>query len=122
MRLELSGAVRVTSTRRSCPLTSGSQGLVQAVYPVRRHTWLVLPHDYPGSTSLTVLGAAATAAPDRAGLLAASGHGPSSRPPSRAYTAATAWPSPCHASTRKPVTAGVNWHAAQQNYDSSGTT
>ena len=31
IRLDLSGAVRVTSTGRSCPLTSGSQGLVQAV-------------------------------------------------------------------------------------------
>src|SRR5215470_5539370 len=59
--------------------------------------------------------AVATAAPDTGVLLAATTRGPSSRPPSRACTAAIAWPSRSHWSAPAGAVAGVNSHGAGRN-------
>jgi hypothetical protein len=110
---DLSGAVRVTSAGWSCPLTSGSQDLAQAVYPVRRHTEPALPHDHHASTPLTAPGAAATAARGTGAFRVASTHDRSTRRPPPVSVAATAWPTCCHSSVRTVAMAAVNWREAR---------
>ena len=64
--------------------------------PDRKHTYHALHHGHPIRLPLTPHNVVATVARDKAALLAASTHGRSIRPPSLAYTAATAWPGPGH--------------------------
>src|SRR6266568_7190246 len=99
----------------------GYQDRIQACWPDRKHTYLALHHDQPIRQPLTPPAAAATVARDRAALLSASTHGRSIRPPSRAYTAATAWPGPCRWWAREPARAGASSHGAARNCDRRGT-
>src|SRR4030095_15921466 len=59
----------------------------------------------PCALFLTTALVVATAVHGRAAPRAGSRRDPSAPRPSLAYTAAIAWPSPCHASAREPVTA-----------------
>ena len=63
----------------------------------------------------------ATAAHGRAAPRAASRHDRSAPPPSRAYTAATAWLSRCRWWARAAARAGVSWYGANRNCDRRDT-
>src|SRR5262245_14941357 len=89
--------------------------------PDRKHTCHALHHGHPIRLPLTPPNVVATVARYKAALLAASTHGRSSRPPSLAYTAATAWPGPGHSWAREPATAGASSHGAARNCDRHGT-
>src|SRR5262249_61133035 len=77
-------------------------------------------HDHTAAPFLRPPAVGATVAPETAALLAASTHGPSIRPPSPVYTAATPSPSPCHWSPRERAMAGAGSHGAGQSCGTSG--
>ena len=78
---------------------------------------LAAPHE---PCLLTPPLAAATAARERAGLLANSRHGPSTPPPSRACTAATAWSSRSRGWTRAGAGAGIRSRGANRSCSNNG--
>jgi hypothetical protein len=79
---------------------------------------LAAPHEH---CLLTPPLAAATAARERAGLLANSRHGPSTPPPSWACTAATAWPTLCHGWAGAAAAAGARRREGGRNCNTHGT-
>jgi hypothetical protein len=87
---DCSQAICVVCIRRSAALASGCQSLVPSSLPACRRALPTPFHTHQASKPLTALGAAATAAPERAAPRAGSRRDPSARPPSPACRAATA--------------------------------
>src|SRR5262249_22586818 len=87
-----------------------------------RHLGRPLPstQQSPNGSFLTPPAAAATVARDSPTPRAATTHGRSTQPPSRAYTAATPWPIPSRWWAKVRRALGANWHGATQSYDTLG--
>src|SRR6266852_6081516 len=91
MVMDPSQAVCIWSISQSWGLASRFPDLVQPAWPPRGHTCPRSSHDRPAQLPLTALGAAATAARGTGAPHAGSTPALPTRPPSLAYTAATAW-------------------------------
>src|SRR5262252_1561067 len=118
---DLSQAVCVLSISQPCGLPSRFPDLVQPEWPPHGHTCPLSSHERPAQLPLTAVGAVATAARGTSRLLEASIPDWSIQPPSRAGTAATAWPCPCRSSEPAVARAGVRSHAGGKNYSRHDT-
>src|SRR5215813_8399099 len=119
---DLSRSACVVPISRLSALETRFLPFFQASWPTSERTSTADFHDHKAASFLRPPAAVATVAPETAALLAASTHGPSIRPPSPVYTAATPSPSPCRWSPREPAMAGAGSHGAGQSCGMSGTT
>src|SRR5499427_668211 len=100
---DLSQSACVVPISRLSALETRCHPFFQASWLTSEHTCTASFHDHTAAPFRRPPAAGATVTPETAARLAASTHGPSIRPPSPVYTAATPSPSPCHWSPREPA-------------------
>ena len=117
----LSQAAWMVCISRSSALNRGCQDLFQPCRPDRKHTYPACITIILSLQLFTPYGVVATAERETGALLAASTRDPSTRRPSRVYTAATPWLSHGRWSMQVPAMAGANWHVPARRCSRRGT-